>query len=597
MNIYPDYVLNSQLPLYIFKKALIEYRDANTLVEQANDLVEKERKNYILAAIEKFNKCIDLDPNFADAYHDWGIALFECEKYDGAIEKFKKCIDIEPDNSAAYFNWGLCLENLEMYEDAIGKYEQCIKLNSVYIVDAHFQWGFCLEKLKMYEDVIGKYEKCIDIEPEFVDAHYRIAYTLEYQGKYRLANEKWNETRTIYERGIQTAKDFKDTDFFLYFGEILCCTFDELDEAEAIYKEGLRLEDDNVDILTGLVHLYYVHFEEYWRAVAAYNKTEIILKNRLSKKEDIDIFFKLGRLYFEMDEFEDAEKMFLKVFHKDKEYEEILLYLGILYANKEDFEKSIKYFESAIKRDSDNIKVKSRLAEAYLKGNLLDKAEIEYNKILKITHFHVESQIGLGQVYKEIADISEDEDDYDKAMNYFNEAIKISKSGNGSTKLDDEELADIHYFMGYVRYKLYKISKDIKYLDYAKEDFKVCFEKDPNNFKAKHNKEKIERFLDPFSYQMLTEKIGPGIISLSAIFIFIVGQILYLGQIFGRPKYIEITDYLIITFASLIVFIIGIYLPQVFKLKFAGVEIEKIPVGQISPHTFDIKKPRIICVK
>ena len=79
-------------------------------------------------AIIHFEKAIELNPNSAEAYNNWGFALNELKQYEEAIEKYKKAIELNPNNVNAYNNWGVALNELEKTDEAIEKYKKATEL-------------------------------------------------------------------------------------------------------------------------------------------------------------------------------------------------------------------------------------------------------------------------------------------------------------------------------------------------------------------------------------------------------------------------------------------------------------------------------------
>ena len=47
-------------------------------------------------AIKDYDKAIELDPNFAPAYHNRGIAKYELKQYSEAIADYDKAIELDP---------------------------------------------------------------------------------------------------------------------------------------------------------------------------------------------------------------------------------------------------------------------------------------------------------------------------------------------------------------------------------------------------------------------------------------------------------------------------------------------------------------------
>lgn len=554
-------------------------------------------------AIEKYQKAIENKPNSADTYNNWGFALFYLKRYEEAIEKYAKSIEIGPDYVDAYYNWGNALLYLKRGEEAIEKYQSAIDINQN-DADGYYNWGIALADLKRYGEAIEKYEKAIQANADYVNAYHNIAYYLWKQGKYKVAKEGWKKAREVYERTKQKAKDYKNADHFQYFGNMLQFDFDEFNEAEEIYKEGLVLDPNHIGILTGLVNLYLAKSDEdvgekttfYWKAGEAYKKAEGILKDQLKKEEDVNTLLKLGQLLLTMEEYTEAETYLLKALQKDKELADIYTNLGVLYIRKERFKKGIQYFEDALRRDPDDLTIRSNLAEAYLKAKQIEKAEAEYKKILKITLNHVESHIGLGEVFTAMGDAG-DKDMYDQAIIHFNKAVRLAESEEGSKRLKKKELASVLYSRGYAMVKLNEVSKTMgneSLLWNALEDFKNCFQNDPDNHKSKRAKEKLEKRLNRFSPQRLMEKGGPLLIIFLSFFVFILSQfsfflnpneskkIAYHGYELLYLNPIEVGYYALLTFGSIIFMVAGLYLPQILKLKVGGIELEKSAVEQIT---------------
>ncbi|MBI5043815.1 MAG: tetratricopeptide repeat protein [Nitrospirae bacterium] len=575
-------------------------------------------------AIEKYQKAIEIDPNYTGAYNNWGLALYNLKRYEEAIEKYQRTIEINSNQPDTYYNWGSALYKLKRYEEAIEKYQKAIEINPKY-TDAYNNWGNVLYDLKRYEEAIEKYQKAIEIDPnytyayynlgnalydlkryeeaiekcekaiqidvDYVNAYHNIAYYFWKQGKYKVAKEKWKKVREVYERTKQKAKDDKNADHFLYFGNMLHFDFEELNEAEDIYKEGLALEPNHIGILINLVDLYLAKRDEdvdekatfYWKAREAYKKAEGILKDQLKKEEDVSTLLQLGQLLLKMEEYTEAETYLLKALEKNKESSDIYTNLGVLYIRKERFKKGIQYFEDALRYDPDNFTIRSNLAEAYLKAKQIEKSEAEYKKILKVTPNHVESHIGLGEVYTTMGEgDAGDKDMYEEAIIHFNKAISLAESEEGSKKLKKKELAAVLYSRGYARAKFSEASKttgDEGLLQEALEDFRNCLQNDPDYHKAKRAKEKIEKRFSRFSSQWITEKAGPWAISILSLWIFLASQI---GFYIAGTKKDYIGYYALFTFGSLIFMVAGLYLPQILKLKVGGIELEKSPVKQIT---------------
>ena len=78
---------------------MTDNKEAQDHMKNGDALFEKGNFN---EAIEEYQKTTELDPDYVDAYNNWGIALANLKKYEEAIEKYKKALEIDPDYVYAY---------------------------------------------------------------------------------------------------------------------------------------------------------------------------------------------------------------------------------------------------------------------------------------------------------------------------------------------------------------------------------------------------------------------------------------------------------------------------------------------------------------
>ena len=63
-------------------------------------------------AIQDYNKAIELNPNFALAYYNRGLAKHKLGEHKEAIQDYNKAIEIDPNLGLAYLNRGVAKYNL-----------------------------------------------------------------------------------------------------------------------------------------------------------------------------------------------------------------------------------------------------------------------------------------------------------------------------------------------------------------------------------------------------------------------------------------------------------------------------------------------------
>jgi tetratricopeptide (TPR) repeat protein len=75
-------------------------------------------------AIENYRKALEIDPNYQDALHGVGMALFNSGRVDEAIATAKKLIEIDKDDILAH-------TSLSMFYQAQGRIEEAEKEGNV----------------------------------------------------------------------------------------------------------------------------------------------------------------------------------------------------------------------------------------------------------------------------------------------------------------------------------------------------------------------------------------------------------------------------------------------------------------------------------
>jgi len=97
-------------------------------------------------ALVCLNHCIELNPNYFEAFYNAGKIYYETDQFEISIEKINKAIELKPNSVDALTNRGLALEALKTFNDALNDY------NSALVLDANSvfpNWNKSLLKLLM----------------------------------------------------------------------------------------------------------------------------------------------------------------------------------------------------------------------------------------------------------------------------------------------------------------------------------------------------------------------------------------------------------------------------------------------------------------
>ena len=116
-------------------------------------------------AIKDFNEAIRLNPNYAEAYNDRGVAKYDLGKYSESIEDYNRAIQLNSSFFGAYSNRGLVKVKIGKYKEAIEDYNEAIKLNPDY-AGAYYNRGLAKIKLNQHNEAIFDFEKAVELDFE-----------------------------------------------------------------------------------------------------------------------------------------------------------------------------------------------------------------------------------------------------------------------------------------------------------------------------------------------------------------------------------------------------------------------------------------------
>jgi tetratricopeptide (TPR) repeat protein len=198
VNIPPDGMMKIDVP------AAESYRHFDV----ALDLTAKGQ---LEAAIEEWEKVLELDPHNAKVHNNLGAALLEQGNRFEGITHFQKALEVDPDLSEAHGNLGIELFREERLDEAMPHLQRALELNSTYAkifeefissLDSRAsppQAGLRLEDVVRPKAEEGALENASRPERESLDAQYQrslkavLAYIMasDYPARRAVREEEW----------------------------------------------------------------------------------------------------------------------------------------------------------------------------------------------------------------------------------------------------------------------------------------------------------------------------------------------------------------------------------------------------------------------
>ncbi|WP_171478499.1 TPR end-of-group domain-containing protein [Acinetobacter sp. WCHAc060033] len=286
-----------------FDKAIeLEPNFYQAYAEAGNKLTSHSQKQNLELAISYFEKCFALRPNLKDdsIIGNYAVVLTKLailEKKDTtfyhSFEQYKKTLKIQPDDAdhlgnyaTSLYSLGKLKEDEDLFNKAFEQYEKTLKIQPDHVKHLG-NYGNALSnlaKLKEDEDLFNKafnqYEKALKIQPDDADILGNYATSLYSLGKLKEEEDLFNKAFNQYEKALKVQPD--DADILGNYANALS-SLAKLKEDEDLfnkafnqYEKALKVQPDRVNNLGN-----------YATALSSLAKL----------KEDEDLFNKAFELY------------------------------------------------------------------------------------------------------------------------------------------------------------------------------------------------------------------------------------------------------------------------------------------------------------
>jgi tetratricopeptide (TPR) repeat protein len=143
-------------------------------------------------AIAAFDKTLELNPRFAEAYNNRGSAYSALGNYKQAIRDFDKSIELNPQDASVYYNRGTAYSLLGDHQQAIQDHNKTIELNPQSAA-AYSNRGLAYSALGDKQMAIKDYDKAIELNPQDAIAYYNRGNVNSALGNYQLAMQDYSK--------------------------------------------------------------------------------------------------------------------------------------------------------------------------------------------------------------------------------------------------------------------------------------------------------------------------------------------------------------------------------------------------------------------
>jgi tetratricopeptide (TPR) repeat protein len=184
-------------------------------------------------ALAYFEKAVESDSNYAEAWAQTGFCREKLGRHADAIEASRKAVNLRP-SAESYFNIGLASYYLKQYREAAENYRQAIRLDPYNAADAYYALGLVYRDWGKPDDEIQAYKQAIRLRSDYTSAYERLGSRYLKSKKYSEATEIFKQLTALKPGDATASNSLGET--YLEWGKY--------NEAVEAFRQAIRLKPD-----------------------------------------------------------------------------------------------------------------------------------------------------------------------------------------------------------------------------------------------------------------------------------------------------------------------------------------------------------------
>ncbi|MBW2981510.1 tetratricopeptide repeat protein [Candidatus Woesearchaeota archaeon] len=304
-------------------------------------------------AISEYETAIRLDPVYAAAYNNLGVAKGRIKDFDGAAAALKKAIEIKPEDIKAHNNLGNIYLR-QRHLEALGEYEVVLALEPVNVAALN-NIGVAWHRLANNTDsAVENLEKAVALDSNNSTIHFNLANAYKAKGDFLKAISEYKKAMDLNKpekESIDADKDIKEA-------------------REAIEKDP----------------------------------------------NDASAHFKLAYALSEKGDKEGAKKTYQKALEINPDYGASHNNLGVIFSREGNTDEAVKHYREAVRCGSWDPLYRNNLARTLKKRGELDEAEKEFKEGINRFRICRSSCVELGNIYQGLGNLYQSRGNIDKAI-------------------------------------------------------------------------------------------------------------------------------------------------------------------------------------
>ena len=287
------------------------------------------------AALDAYDQAIQIQREYPEAWKGRGEALVALQRYEAAISAFDQVTKLQPDDVETWERRGMIQMKLQRYSAAIASYDKALEIQPNY-ASAWYRRGWALHNLQQYEEALKSYDKAVEHKPDFAESWYQ-------RGNAFVNLNKHREAVDSYQQAVQFQPDFYRA--WYSQGSILN-NLDQYQEALAAFEEAVKLQPNSYEAWYGRAWALH-QLQRYDEALTAYEKA---VKLRPNSEQ---AWYNRGNVFYTLQQYQDAIAAYNQaVAHKRSHYQAWNSRANALFSLKR-YNEALTSYENALKYQPD----------------------------------------------------------------------------------------------------------------------------------------------------------------------------------------------------------------------------------------------------
>ena len=176
-----------------------------------------------------FREAIKIDPDYLDAYNNFGNALVEQERFDEAITYFNKALVINSKSGMAHYGKAFALMKVLRLNEAINHFKKTIIINPNF-ANAYNHLGVIFNDLGQWENASQNYVKTLSINPEHHSAKQNLINLITFYNPKNELNELIQKNSLLRKHNFNFDENRKisDAEIINYYNQTIEILTDNL---------------------------------------------------------------------------------------------------------------------------------------------------------------------------------------------------------------------------------------------------------------------------------------------------------------------------------------------------------------------------------